>query len=459
MTRTNRCLLLALTLSTVSTLAFAQAGDQEGAAPGYPATPTTQYPYQQPAPIQQPATTQQPAPIQRTTGGQQYPQQYQQYPQQYQQPNQQYPQPNQQYQQQYQQPNQQYQQPAPIQRTTGGQQNQQQYPQQNQQYPQQYPQNQQYPQQYQQQYPQQNQQQYPQQNQQPAPTQGARGAKQKANPDYQNHFISQVTAGQVIAPAHGTASAVPATGVFLRVAQGASVRVDEINDTEMKLDVTRGVANVAVHNSVKRAELLVDLPGGETAMVKDGFYTFNASTDTMRVLKGEAYGYPGDHMSRKPIKVKEKHAIYYNGPESKVFEFDPSEVVGDLVPFGPPQGASMGSGGFDDGYGDQAYGTGVPYDWYLNAEPYWWSYPYWWDPGWDWGFGLGWGWGWGGWGGWGGYGWGRWGYGGWGRYGGYGRWGGYGGRGYGGWGGHPGGFGGGGFHGGGGVAAGHGGAR
>ena len=350
MTWNNRCLLLALTLSTVSTLAFAQAGDQESTAPGYPSTPTTQYPYQQPAPIQ------------RTTGGQQY-------------------------QQQYQQP-------------------------------------------------------YPQQNQQTAPTQAAGNAQQSTNPDYQNHFFSHVTAGQVIAPAHGTASAVPATGVFLRVAQGASVRLDDLNDTELKLEVTRGVANVAIHNSVKNAELLVDLPGGETAMVKDGFYTFNASTDTMRVLKGEAYAYPSDHMSRKPIKIKEKHAIYYNGPQSKVFEFDPSEVVGDLVPFGPPQGASMGGGGFDDGYGNQAYGTGVPYDWYLNEEPYWWSYPYWWDPGWDWGFGLGWGWGWRGWGGWGGYGWGRWGYGGWGRYGGWGD--------RGGWGGHPGGVAGGGFHGGGG---------
>ena len=416
-------LLLTFTLSTVATVALAQASDQGSAAPGSPANPPAQYPYQQPAPSQQPA------PIVRSNS---VPQNQQQYPQQY--PQQQQSQP--QYQQQY--PQQQQSQP----------QYQQQYPQQQQsqpQYQQQYPQQQQSQPQYQQQYPQQQyQQQYPQQQNQQQYQQPAPGGAQSANnPDYSNDFIDKVTPGQVIAPMHGTASAVPATGVFLRVAQGGSVRVVELSDVELELDVTHGVANIAIHNSVKGAEFLIDLPGGQTDLIKDGFYTFNANTDTMRVLKGEAYAYPGDHMNRKPIKIKEKHAIYFNGPSSHVFEFDPNEVTGDLVPFGPPPQAGQGQYG-SGGY--MPYGSGEPYDWYQNGYPYWWSYPYWWDPGWDWGWGLGWGWGWGGWGrdGWGRGDWGRGGWGGdrggWG--GGRGGWGGGGGVGRGGGGGFGGGGGG-----------------
>jgi len=282
----NKGLLLALTLSTVSTVALAQAGDQQSAAPSYPANPPTQYQYQQPV-------YQQPAPIERSGSAPQGQPQYQQGQQPYQQ--------------------------------QGQPQYQQQYPQQGQQT---YQRQGQQPQ-YQQQYPQQGQQQG-QQNQ------------QANKPDYSNDFIQHLTVGQVIAPLHGTASAVPATGVFLRVAQDSNVRVVSLSDVQMELDVTKGVANVAVHNSVKGGELLVDLPGGQSDLVKDGFYTFNADTDTMRVLKGEAYVYPGDHMQRKPMKIKEKHAIYFNGPASHIFEFDPSEVTSDLVPFGPPAQASGG---------------------------------------------------------------------------------------------------------------------
>ena len=62
--------------------------------------------------------------------------------------------------------------------------------------------------------------------------------------------------------------------------------------TEMR--ITHGVANVSVHHPEnKDARILVDLPGGQTALLKDGLYTFNADTNTVRVLKGEADAYPG----------------------------------------------------------------------------------------------------------------------------------------------------------------------
>jgi uncharacterized membrane protein YgcG len=236
-----------------------------------------------------------------------------------------------------------------------------------------------------------------------------------------NTYIAKVGAGQVIAPKRGIASALPARGVYLRVGDGSSVRAVTVTDENIDLRVERGIANISVHNPVSHAQIIVDLPGGQTDLVKDGFYTFNADTNTIRVLKGEAFAYPGTspNTNQKPIKVKENHAVVFSGPNVKPFEFDPFEGRADLIPYTPRSG-----GGYDEADG-RNYGGGPYY-----GDPYYgYGYPWAFDP---WAFDLGF---------WGGWGWG-------GGYGGYGG-------GHGGWGGGGGHGGGGGGHGGGG--GGHGG--
>jgi hypothetical protein len=277
-----------------------------------------------------------------------------------------------------------------------------------------------------------------------APPDNATDQDQPAVTTYtHNTYIAKVKAGQVIAPKQGVASALPAPGVYLRVGEDSSVRAVTVTNQDIDLRVEHGIANVSVHNPVSHAQIIVDLPGGQADLLKDGFYTFNADTNTVRVLKGEALAYPGTSTTNeKPIKIKENHAVDFSGPNFRPFEFDPAEGSADLIPYTPRAGGNYDA---EDGryYGGAPY-SGYPY--YGYGSPYYYGYPWAFDP---WGFNMGFwgGWGWGlGWGG--GYGGWRGGYGGWrggdgGWHGGGGGHGGFGGGGHGGGGGHAGGGGGG----------------
>jgi hypothetical protein len=251
--------------------------------------------------------------------------------------------------------------------------------------------------------------------------------------------------GQVLAPRRGTATAHPVKGMYLLVGQNSAVREVSAGTDRVELRVERGLANVTVHDPAHHSLLLVDLPGGQVSLLKDGLYTFNAQTNTVRVLHGEAAVFPPSAPNAKPVKVKENHELAFEGngtgerlhPES----FDQQDAMADLIP--PPYNPHAYA---DSGYGDGGYapngayygGYYGPYDDGFYGYPYYalaygpwgWYYP------WGWygypGFGLGFGY-----------------YGGFGGYRGYGYRGGYGGF-HGGYGGHAGGFGGGGHVGGGG---------
>jgi uncharacterized membrane protein YgcG len=207
-----------------------------------------------------------------------------------------------------------------------------------------------------------------------------------------NTFVTKLAPNQLLAPNRGTASAVAAPGVFVRVGQGSSIRAVTLTNENTELRVDRGVVNISVHSAIKHAQILIDLPGGQANLIKDGFYTFNANTNTARVLKGEAYAYPGNNTQQKPIKVKENHAVVFNGPDIRSFEFDPFEARADLIPYGPRTEGERGGPGYSGPY------AGYPY--------YDYGYPYFYDP-YYFGFGYygGWGGGWGrgGWGGGGGF--------------------------------------------------------
>jgi hypothetical protein len=175
----------------------------------------------------------------------------------------------------------------------------------------------------------------------------------------------------------------PVAGVMLRVAPGSSVQQvshppaegSEAQKFELRLD--RGVANVNVHDPGKEKVILVDLPGGQTQLLKNGLYTFNAENGTIRVLKGEALAFPkGAAADAKPLKVKEDNKLVFGALDVRPHEFVPYEASLDLLP-GPegPQGDGVGQA-YDNGYG--------PYDY----DPYYawgWGYPYGFYPG----FGFG----------------------------------------------------------------------
>jgi hypothetical protein len=186
--------------------------------------------------------------------------------------------------------------------------------------------------------------------------------------------------------------------VWLRTGTDSSVKTVSADAKGTELRVEHGRANVQVHGPANGAAILVDLPGGQVTLLKDGLYTFNAETNTVRVLHGEAEVYPGTaNSTAKPIKVKEDHELAFGAAKGlkSVEVNDPRELTADLL---PPEGrpAPMGYGGGGGyapgyGYGYGPYGDGYAYPYPYAVYPYeayGWGYPYW---GYPFGFGIGFG--------------------------------------------------------------------
>ena len=219
-------------------------------------------------------------------------------------------------------------------------------------------------------------------------------------------------------------TAQPAHGVTVRSEAALQTVASDAQHVEFKLD--HGRANVMVHDPAQDQLVLVDLPGGQTQLLKNGFYTFNADTNTVRVFSGEADAFAGSH--DKPAKIKGDDQAVFGGGNVKVSYSDPYNSRMDVLPgpnsyaadrgespqqygYGAPDnyGGGYYGGGYygGDAFYDGGYGGGYdpPYGGYYGGfgygpydafdYPYYgygWGYPYY-----GFGYGLGFGWG-GGWG-------------------------------------------------------------
>jgi len=212
------------------------------------------------------------------------------------------------------------------------------------------------------------------------------------------------------AAAPSVATTSPSPGIWVRSAPGADVKTVANTSDSIELRVNAGLANVSLRHPKENEQILVDLPGGQVALVKDGTYTFNAASNTFRVLEGEAAAYAGTDANAKPLTVKEGHAVVFGAGNVRSTEFAPYQAQADILPAGPEGGREPGYGpgygrepgyGPGPGYGRGYYGPGYgpayaygpaygPYgDGYYGGYPYYaygypygpWGYPY--------GFGLG----------------------------------------------------------------------
>ena len=129
-------------------------------------------------------------------------------------------------------------------------------------------------------------------------------------------------------------------GVIVRTDPSSSVETVSATDDVTELRITSGRANVSVRHPEHNTQILVDLPGGQTALLKDGLYTFNASTNTVRVLKGEASVFPGT--SNAEVKVKEDHQFTF-GASPRATEVSFTQARTDLIP-GTPARSNYGDG-------------------------------------------------------------------------------------------------------------------
>ena len=188
----------------------------------------------------------------------------------------------------------------------------------------------------------------------------------------------------------------PAGGVLIRSDANASVKTVSSDKDSTEIRVEKGRATVQINHPAGETMISVDLPGGQVDLLKNGLYTFNADTNTLRVLRGEADAFPGSAASGKGIKVKEDHELSFAASgKVKSVEVDPRTLTADLVPGpGGERGYAGGGGAYGSGYRPGPYGDGFaeyPYPYY----PYAWGYPYGFYPyygfGYPFGFGLGFG--------------------------------------------------------------------
>jgi 5'-3' exoribonuclease 2 len=213
-------------------------------------------------------------------------------------------------------------------------------------------------------------------------------------------------AGDVLATSNGTADVMLAPGALLRLGHNTSVAIVTSDSNRAEARLESGHANVAVNTVSKDTLLLVDMPQGQTQMLKRGLYTFDVPTETMRVYNGEADAFAGanTNTSVKPVKVKSDHQVIYSFPTVHATGFDQADAQQDLLPWTGPQethaalvsGAVSNSGtGFAPvayGYAPYGYGFGYPYPYLAYGWPYgFYDYPFGWG-GYPWvGVGFGWG--------------------------------------------------------------------
>lgn len=165
-------------------------------------------------------------------------------------------------------------------------------------------------------------------------------------------------------------------GVWLRTESGANVETVSADRHVAEVRIESGRANVTVHHPAQDTQILVDLPGGQTALLKDGVYTFNSATDTVHVLEGEAEAFPGNRED-DGIKLKDNRMYVFGTGEAHAKLFEPTATDTDLLPGGPGSlDGSYGRGGYRGEYlyaGSPYYGF-APYGYAWG--PYAWGYPY-----------------------------------------------------------------------------------
>src|ERR1700758_3203575 len=119
---------------------------------------------------------------------------------------------------------------------------------------------------------------------------------------------STVEAGQVLATANGKAEILLTPGIFLRLGNDSTAQMvsTDLTHTEVKLE--QGRANVEVDQIYPQNTVLIDLKNGQTQLLKNGLYAFDAGNATVRVFDGKAAVYPGAHTQphRKPHRRKRR---------------------------------------------------------------------------------------------------------------------------------------------------------
>ncbi len=145
---------------------------------------------------------------------------------------------------------------------------------------------------------------------------------QQLSPKFVGH--AELAQGQFLATGIGKAELLLTPGVFLRLDANSTVKMVTPDLTHTEVQLTQGRATVEVDQLYKQNDILVDLATGQTQLLKNGLYEFDAAINTVRVFNGEAAAFrsltpqPGE----KAVKVKEGKQFAFLDTAGKTTGFD-----------------------------------------------------------------------------------------------------------------------------------------
>lgn len=182
---------------------------------------------------------------------------------------------------------------------------------------------------------------------------------------------AELQPGQYLATANGKVELLLTPGIFLRLDNNSMVKMIRPDLTHTEVSLEQGRALVEADQLYPQNTILIDQKNGQTQLVKNGLYEFNAENNTVRTFDGEARVFPGSNLQSnvKPITLKGDRQIALTGEAVKTVKFDKNSSQDDLYNWGSLRSQYLGEANLelasryaDYGPGYSGYGAGWFWD-------------------------------------------------------------------------------------------------
>lgn len=153
-----------------------------------------------------------------------------------------------------------------------------------------------------------------------------------------------LAAGESLSTTAGKAEILLTPGIFLRVGPNSTVQMITPNLTQTEIRLEQGRALVEVDEIYNQNRILIDLPNGQTQLLKKGLYAFDASNSMVSVFDGKANVYPGSDFQAdiKPVELKGGRRLILNGDGLQPVKFDKDQAKDDLYNWGSLRSQYLG---------------------------------------------------------------------------------------------------------------------
>jgi hypothetical protein len=178
--------------------------------------------------------------------------------------------------------------------------------------------------------------------------------------------------GQYLATGDGKAEILLTPGVFLRVDSNSMVKMVSPNLTHTEIALESGRAQVEADQIYSENTILIDQKNGQTQILKNGLYEFNADNNTMRTFDGKAAVYPGNDLQSdiKPVDVKGGRQLVLTGEAVKPQSFDKDRSEDELYKWGSLRSQYLGEANVDLAAQYAGYGGAFTPGWYWDSGLY-----------------------------------------------------------------------------------------